>query len=254
MTIKPAAAETPLYLAEFPNFGELPIVSLPEGWKDVSYHNDVCPSFELALNYGSIKLFVDFKDEAERELRGAMRFRAYLTDDEGNNSTADGDYLWETDGESANYAMMLLVALRAEVQDWQDSLCGERPELDGLVAQIDEFTGMTAKDDSSNDIARACDNAKERVGCPYLSYTSEGAVASGLHRPSAHLVFAGHHEPFIIALTLEFYDGAALVEWFEKLTREHVVETLRQRYVVATGKRREYVRSMLENTEATRPA
>jgi len=42
----------------------------PDNWEDVSYYNDVCPSFY----YKGYQIFVDHADPEERELEGSTRF------------------------------------------------------------------------------------------------------------------------------------------------------------------------------------
>jgi hypothetical protein len=36
------------YKIEFPDYDDT--ITLPEGWRDVSWHNDICPSFEKDFN------------------------------------------------------------------------------------------------------------------------------------------------------------------------------------------------------------
>jgi len=67
------------YSKEFPDFGALD-VALPEGFRDVSWHNDACPSFELKLpSVGYLKLWVDYVNLDDREL-GFDRFTLSLLD------------------------------------------------------------------------------------------------------------------------------------------------------------------------------
>ncbi len=60
------------YRTEFPNF-DYDIPQLPEGFVDVSWHNNVSPSFERKLTDGhSITLWVDYADESRRECGGSQ--------------------------------------------------------------------------------------------------------------------------------------------------------------------------------------
>jgi hypothetical protein len=76
----------PRLVAEFP---DVPLESLPQipiGWEDMSWHNDVSPSF-LAYTRSDgayIRAWVDFPDEADRELN-CKRFTASWYDAEGNH-------------------------------------------------------------------------------------------------------------------------------------------------------------------------
>ena len=47
----------------------------PDNWEDVSYYNDVCPSFE----YNGYQIFVDHPDPKQRELEGAFRFAVIIS-------------------------------------------------------------------------------------------------------------------------------------------------------------------------------
>lgn len=55
---------TPQYLEEFPDFGPMD-VEIPEGFVDVSWHNEACPCF-VSEETGTF-LFVDYADLARRE-------------------------------------------------------------------------------------------------------------------------------------------------------------------------------------------
>jgi hypothetical protein len=67
----------PLYKEQFPKF-ELD-VQIPEGFTDASWCNDQCPSWE---HEGlQLKLFIDFKDPAQREEATQVRFNLLDMDD-----------------------------------------------------------------------------------------------------------------------------------------------------------------------------
>lgn len=61
------------YKTEFPRFtGPMPVF---EGFKDSSWHNDACPSFELPLGGDSfLRVWVDFSDPKDRESPFPERF------------------------------------------------------------------------------------------------------------------------------------------------------------------------------------
>lgn len=121
----------PLYLKEFPDFGELPFAP-PAGWEDTSWHNDGCPSFVL----GAFRLCIDYADPAAREDAEEMRFSLALA---RNEQDSEDRYLIVTDDEIVIRAALLLITLREEVRDWQEALGGEREGLDELCAEIDEL-------------------------------------------------------------------------------------------------------------------
>lgn len=53
---------------EFSDFDDMP--AIPENWKDISWHNDSCPSFEC----GELLIFVDYADPEKREVATPFRF------------------------------------------------------------------------------------------------------------------------------------------------------------------------------------
>jgi hypothetical protein len=60
------------YRSEFPRF-DYDIPQLPEGFVDVSWHNNVSPSFERKLDdNNSITLWVNYADESRRECGGSQ--------------------------------------------------------------------------------------------------------------------------------------------------------------------------------------
>jgi hypothetical protein len=66
--------------------------TLPEGFTDQSYRNDVCPHFDNdALR---IAVWIDYPDKAEREYPDVKRFTVHGIDAEGS---AIGEMLFESD-------------------------------------------------------------------------------------------------------------------------------------------------------------
>lgn len=61
-----------LYKAAFPDF-DYDVPQLPDGFIDVSWHNNVSPSFEKKLNNDlTLTLWVDYSDESKRECGGSQ--------------------------------------------------------------------------------------------------------------------------------------------------------------------------------------
>ena len=58
---------------EFPNYDD--VLPMLEGFEDVSYKNDVCPSIskELAVE-GRLMLYCDYKNKYKREDREGLRY------------------------------------------------------------------------------------------------------------------------------------------------------------------------------------
>lgn len=71
------------YQTEFPHYDDT--LSLPEGWLDTSWHNDVCPSFENKIDGIVYRIWCDFKNPSLSEvggLRFAVNKRTVEQDDE----------------------------------------------------------------------------------------------------------------------------------------------------------------------------
>lgn len=78
------------YVREFPAYGALDF-TVPEGFEDISWHNDVCPSF---AGKGFL-LWADFKMVEWRELADTQRFALCLYDAE--NGPQPDDFLISSD-------------------------------------------------------------------------------------------------------------------------------------------------------------
>jgi hypothetical protein len=81
------------YLSEFPRF-DFDIPTLPKGFVDVSWHNNVSPSFERKLTEETfVTLWVDYADEDRRECGGKQFLLTILPNDDLCN---DVEVLLET--------------------------------------------------------------------------------------------------------------------------------------------------------------
>lgn len=80
-------------MKEFPDFDVNTLPAIPADWVDVSWHNDTCPSFEVAAYAAfNVYVFVDYEDPAKREHDGESRF--YIIKVAAN--TGDTETLLET--------------------------------------------------------------------------------------------------------------------------------------------------------------
>ena len=61
---------------QFPEFDIATLPTIPSTWVDVSWRNDVCPSWVI----GHLRVWVDFADHKEREFEDGNRFR--VTDED----------------------------------------------------------------------------------------------------------------------------------------------------------------------------
>ena len=84
------------YRSEFPNF-DYDIPQIPEGFVDVSWHNNVSPSFERKLDdNNSITLWVDYADENKRECGGSQFLVIVHETEQMENILYESDYdLWD---------------------------------------------------------------------------------------------------------------------------------------------------------------
>lgn len=55
----------PQWQRAFPDMTDMP--AIPEGWKDTSYHNDACPSFEREIDGRTYRLWVDYPKYEQSE-------------------------------------------------------------------------------------------------------------------------------------------------------------------------------------------
>lgn len=73
------------YREEFPNYPPADLPPIPETWRDSSWRNDSCPSWEA----GCVRVFVDYLEPAQREFPDVKRFSV-----QGSDHT---DTLFESD-------------------------------------------------------------------------------------------------------------------------------------------------------------
>lgn len=64
---------------EFPDYPAAAMPALPDGWTDVSWHNDVCPCYARAS--GNVVIWIDYPDPSDREYYNTKRFRVVAYDD-----------------------------------------------------------------------------------------------------------------------------------------------------------------------------
>lgn len=97
-----------LFTTEFPDFAPDSLPALPEGFVDISWHNDACPSF--ASDTLGLCVFIDFADPAQREFPETPRFTVFDWDAENGYDTKQ-----TVDLNTDNWAeVMALVAARTE--------------------------------------------------------------------------------------------------------------------------------------------
>jgi hypothetical protein len=80
------------YRIEFPDFDPATLPAIPAGFKDVSWHNDVCPAFfNSAL---LLSIFIDYADMEQREWPDTPRFYIFKCNEDGSRLDEDsGDFV-----------------------------------------------------------------------------------------------------------------------------------------------------------------
>jgi len=72
----------------FPSYDLKTLPPIPQSWEDVSYVNDVCPSFMVGAG---IHIFVDFANPSDREIEEADRFSVSV------NAYTNMEFVLQTD-------------------------------------------------------------------------------------------------------------------------------------------------------------
>lgn len=76
------------YRSEFPDFPAADMPVIPAGFKDVSWHNDICPRF--VSDALGLEIWVDYADPAHREFPRLHRFS--VCHDGGDNDLVTNDW------------------------------------------------------------------------------------------------------------------------------------------------------------------
>ncbi len=137
-------------LSEFPDFDLGTLPAIPSHWVDTSWHNDVCPSFQVSPD---VSVFVDYADASLREADGRQRFTVCSMDGEGGH-LADGVYLDTDDWQgalAAALALQFVANLRRELTAEQfdevlqgnvgisDKCCASHDVCDANMPMADAF-------------------------------------------------------------------------------------------------------------------
>jgi hypothetical protein len=82
------------YQSEFFNYDD--VLSIPAGWIDTSWHNDICPSFEKTFGDVTFRLWCDYANVEKREV-GGKRFTVtkYLKQDDEFEFVGESEELEE---------------------------------------------------------------------------------------------------------------------------------------------------------------
>lgn len=82
---------------EFPTYDQTALPAIPEGFEDVSWHNDTCPMFQH--DGAGLALFIDFRDRKDREFQERDRFavKRMTMGEDGWELTDEGEYFASDD-------------------------------------------------------------------------------------------------------------------------------------------------------------
>lgn len=84
------------YKTEFRYF-DFDIPTIPQGFVDMSWHNDVCPKFERQYNEThSVFFWVDYSEESRREC-GGRQFNVVISPSNDDDGYVEPEYVIETD-------------------------------------------------------------------------------------------------------------------------------------------------------------
>lgn len=143
------------YETEFPDFGAMP-ADVPAAWADSSWHNDACPSYEVAgdgFGFG-FRLFVDYADKAKREFPESSRFSLHFSDHVGNVTViAEGDD-WPEMREAAErarlaYRFAMILKRDMSLIDWCEMRSRNRHHAGTGICASHDFR------DANEDMAEA---------------------------------------------------------------------------------------------------
>ena len=127
----------PLFHMEFEDFPVADMPTLPEGFEDHSWHNDMCPSFEHPAR--GLQVWVDYLDRELREFPESPRFCVFFTRGGAENV---GERISDTDVFSAE-EWPEVEAWLAEKADAERKALLAR-ELAGEMAKAVEELGRAA--------------------------------------------------------------------------------------------------------------
>lgn len=158
---------TPLYLREFPEFGPMD-VTIPAGFMDSSWHNDVCPSFSKDLFNGQVlRLWVERECADDREYPDLPRFSVALHDFDAAflDTLATSDDFAEIEQAIAAFKPAVTPfqflrdvsrMSRDQINDLHEEKVGYRPdndhfaEIDDLVREVAEIAFYHADGNEAN--------------------------------------------------------------------------------------------------------
>lgn len=110
---------------QFPEFDIATLPPIPSTWIDLSWRNDVCPSWAI----GKLRIWVDFADPKERDFEHGCRFR--ITDEEVSEIIFESND-WS---EVLNFVFLSNLEL-PEIPEDEDE--------EGLTKVYDEFLAITS--------------------------------------------------------------------------------------------------------------
>ncbi len=136
------------YQTEFPDFPAADMPTMPGGFVDTSWGNDVCPSF--INDAAGLAIFVDYPDDAMREFPGGERFTLHTVKDGTVVDVVLETSIWQdiiaavTDATRMRPARDLIVILATV--DYEAGYLGiiRRSDMDGPTYERGMTAGMVA--------------------------------------------------------------------------------------------------------------
>lgn len=150
-------ADLPRYQREFPSFGALDVI-LPDGFTDESWHNDTMPSFVRKLWNGYfLRLWIDYRDHAKREIKGKPRFSLALYDQ-------DMEYVSDI-GQSDDYESIKasISAYRPTITQFQFLQNASRMSAEQLISWHTEAVGSPPFEGQEPEFSVLCADVAEMM-------------------------------------------------------------------------------------------
>lgn len=156
----------------FPDYPIRSMPTIPEGFKDTSWHNDACPSFEDAER--GLQLWCDFPEAADRAHPKSPRFAVFFT----SNSDADVRRLGDKPA--------------IEAEEWA--------EVEAFLATADEARDKAINRALAEDMANAMHDLSIAAGNILRLYESEPERANRIQPDETAEVFPASIDEWCLSI------------------------------------------------------
>ena len=81
-----------LMAKEFPDYEQISLPLIPQGWEESSWHNDSCPSFVIGET--GLQVYLDYPKPEDRELQGGHRYCVLKANADGSVQDLGSSDVW----------------------------------------------------------------------------------------------------------------------------------------------------------------